>query len=34
MDREAQRSLDRILPRLRTRFPEVVPAEWKVFESG
>lgn len=33
MDREAQRSLDRILPRLRTRFPEVVPAEWKVFES-
>ena len=33
MDREAQRSLDRILPRLRTRFPEVVPEEWKVFES-
>ena len=33
MDREAQRSLDRTLPRLRGRFSEVASAEWEIFEA-
>jgi amylosucrase len=33
MDREARRSLDRILPRLRERFTTAAPAAWTSFEA-